>query len=91
MCTKNICYKVMCFYLSSRADNKVGHIRILKDGKKFIVGRETFNSLVELICHYKYHPIYRNTVLTHPVNKKILEEKVRSFHYNFCDSYYARF
>ena len=68
---------ILSIFTLPRIHDKIHHIRIIKDGKQFITGGFPFDSLVELIYYYKYQSIYRDTMLTHPINKDILEQKVR--------------
>ena len=74
-----------------RVNDIIRHIRIIEDGEQFIFGRDTFDSLIELIYYYKYHLIYHYTKLAHPINKEILEQKVRRLLYHFCHQFNVRF
>ncbi|XP_019854983.1 PREDICTED: 1-phosphatidylinositol 4,5-bisphosphate phosphodiesterase gamma-1-like isoform X2 [Amphimedon queenslandica] len=68
------------FAITLRANDKIHHIRIIKDREQFTIGGDTFDSLIELIYYYKYQPIYHGTKLAHPINKEILEQKNPHWH-----------
>lgn len=42
-----------------RAENKIKHCRIRREGRLFVIGSAEFESLVELIEFYEKNPLYR--------------------------------
>ncbi|KJE90620.1 phospholipase C-gamma-1 [Capsaspora owczarzaki ATCC 30864] len=62
------------FAISFLAASKIKHCRIKTEGRFFVIGSTTFDSLEELVGYYEKHPLYRRIKLKFPVNEKILEK-----------------
>lgn len=61
------------FLFFSRAEGKVKHCRILKDGRLFVLGTSAyFENLVELVNYYEKHTLYRKMKLRYPVTEELL-------------------
>eukprot|EP00794_Sanderia_malayensis_P010939 gene10939-12100_t len=46
------------YSLSMKAPNRIKHFRIKSDDNQFVIGQRSFDSMQELISHYKTSPIY---------------------------------
>lgn len=57
-----------------RAEGKIKHCRIEKDGRLFIIGSAEFETLTELVEYYMKFPLYRKMKLQFPVNEEVLAE-----------------
>lgn len=62
------------FAISFRAEGKIKHCRIEKDGRLFIIGSAEFETLTELVEYYMKFPLYRKMKLQFPVNEQVLAE-----------------
>lgn len=67
------------FFLSSSAYRKVKHCRINVDGRLYVVGEMSFESLVSLINYYTRNPLYRNVKLTFPISHDTLKSMTRRY------------
>nr|AGQ56873.1 phospholipase C gamma 2 [Paralichthys olivaceus] len=62
------------FAITFRGDGKVKHCRIQKEGNMYLMGTTTeFESLVELVNHFKTRPLYRKIKLRYPVTPKLVD------------------
>ncbi|XP_054169332.1 1-phosphatidylinositol 4,5-bisphosphate phosphodiesterase gamma-1-like [Oppia nitens] len=61
------------FAISFRAENKIKHCRIRREGRLYVIGSAEFGSLTELIEYYEKNPLYRKVKLKFPVT----EENIR--------------
>lgn len=72
-------YSVCVFFISNsllacRAEGKIKHCRIQQDGRLFMLGGSAeFESLVDLVCYYEKHPLYRKMKLRYPINEDTLD------------------
>lgn len=62
------------FAISFRAEGKIKHCRIKKEGRMFSIGAE-FENLVKLVEYYEKHPLYRKMKLKYPVDKALIERQ----------------
>ncbi|KAM4614356.1 1-phosphatidylinositol 4,5-bisphosphate phosphodiesterase gamma-2 isoform 1-T2 [Discoglossus pictus] len=61
------------YAMTFRAEGKVKHCRIHKDGRLFVLGSSAyFENLVELVSYYEKHPLYRKMKLRYPVTEELL-------------------
>lgn len=60
------------YTISFKADKKIKHCRIKREGRLYTIGNVEFESLVELINYYKLHPLYRKVKLCYPLNEDFL-------------------
>ncbi|XP_075045258.1 1-phosphatidylinositol 4,5-bisphosphate phosphodiesterase gamma-2 isoform X2 [Mixophyes fleayi] len=62
------------YAITFRAEGKVKHCRIKKDGRLFVLGTSAnFENLVELVNYYENHTLYRKMKLRYPVTEELLE------------------
>ncbi|KAM6946218.1 1-phosphatidylinositol 4,5-bisphosphate phosphodiesterase gamma-2 [Aplochiton taeniatus] len=60
--------------ITFRGYSMVKHCRIQKEGSKYVLGTSTeFDSLVELVSHYRKNPLYRKIKLRYPVTPELVE------------------
>ena len=55
------CFQAGHYSLSIRADHDtIRHFRIEYDEneEKYLIGKRLFSSLIDLVEHYKYHPVF---------------------------------
>jgi hypothetical protein len=57
-----------------RAEGKVKHCRIKKEGRMYCIGDAEFESLVKLVEYYEKHPLYRKMKLRYPVDQDLLSQ-----------------
>ena len=57
--------------LFSRAEGKIKHCKIFREGRLYTIGTAQFESLVELVDFYEKHPLYRKMKLKHPINEEV--------------------
>ncbi|CAG2109981.1 unnamed protein product, partial [Medioppia subpectinata] len=50
------------FSISFRAENKIKHCRIKREGRLYLIGSAEFESLTELIEYYEKNPLYRLSI-----------------------------
>nr|DBA16852.1 TPA: hypothetical protein GDO54_002381 [Pyxicephalus adspersus] len=61
------------FAITFRAEGKVKHCRIQKEGRLFVLGTSAyFENLVELVNYYEKHTLYRKMKLRYPVTEELL-------------------
>ena len=74
--------------LVSRAEGKIKHCRIKQEGRLFIIGNASFESLLELVQYYEKQPLYRRMKLRYPVNSTLVERigtvSTATFHTEGC-------
>ena len=58
----------------TRAEGKIKHCRIKHEGRLFIIGNATFESLLELVQYYEKQPLYRRMKLRYPVNDQLVRQ-----------------
>lgn len=58
----------------SRAEGKIKHCRIEQEGRLFVIGNATFESLTKLVDYYQKFPLYRKMKLSLPVNDVALAQ-----------------
>lgn len=64
----------MYFCFSHRAEGKVKHCKIQREGRIYIIGTSAeFESLVELVNYYRKTPLYRKMRLRYPVTEELLQ------------------
>jgi phosphatidylinositol phospholipase C gamma-1 len=63
------------FAITFRAEKKIKHCLIKQEGRLFVIGTVQFESLVDLICFYEKHPLYRKVCLKLPVNEELLSRQ----------------
>ncbi|KAG9474929.1 hypothetical protein GDO78_003411 [Eleutherodactylus coqui] len=62
------------YAITFRAEGKIKHCRIQKDGRLFVLGTSAyFENLVELVNYYEKHALYRNIKLRYPVTEELLD------------------
>lgn len=57
-----------------RAEGKIKHCRIKREGRLFTIGTAQFESLVELVEFYRKHPLYKGMKLRYPINESVSTE-----------------
>lgn len=57
------------FLFLYRADKKIKHCRIKREGRLYTIGSAEFESLVELINYYEQFPLYKKVKLSHPITE----------------------
>lgn len=62
------------YAISFRADGKIKHCRIKREGRLFTIGTAQFESLVELVEFYMKHPLYKGMKLKYPINEDVLSK-----------------
>lgn len=60
------------FAISFRAEGKIKHCRIRKEGRLYCIGDAEFESLVKLVEYYEKKPLYRKMKLRYPVDDALL-------------------
>ncbi|XP_069595268.1 1-phosphatidylinositol 4,5-bisphosphate phosphodiesterase gamma-2 isoform X1 [Ranitomeya imitator] len=80
------------YAITFRAEGKIKHCRINKDGRLFVLGTSAyFENLVELVNYYEKHALYRKIKLRYPVTEELLNrlnaEKDVSSIYGFNKMY----
>ena len=50
----------------------IKHCRIKQDGRLFVIGNATFESLVAVVNYYRDNPLYRSFNLHYPVTREML-------------------
>ncbi|XP_037072934.1 LOW QUALITY PROTEIN: 1-phosphatidylinositol 4,5-bisphosphate phosphodiesterase gamma-1-like, partial [Pollicipes pollicipes] len=58
--------------LSFRADRRIKHCRVRRDGRLYVIGTVQFESLVELVAYYEKHPLYKKVRLRYPVTEELV-------------------
>ncbi|XP_074617747.1 1-phosphatidylinositol 4,5-bisphosphate phosphodiesterase gamma-1-like [Acropora palmata] len=62
------------YAISFRAEGKIKHCRIKREGRLFTIGTAQFESLVELVEFYRKHPLYKGMKLRYPINESVLSK-----------------
>jgi len=63
------------FAVSFRAENKVKHCLIKKEGRLFTIGTAQFESLLELVAYYEKNPLYRKVRLKVGVTAEMVNKR----------------
>lgn len=61
-----------CFSISFRAEGKIKHCRIRREGRLFVIHQKKFETLNHLIAYYHRTPLYKNTMLRKAINPEIV-------------------
>lgn len=64
----------LSFAISFRAEGKIKHCRIKREGRLFTIGTAQFESLVELVEFYMRHPLYKGMKLKYHINEDVLSK-----------------
>ncbi|XP_065161549.1 1-phosphatidylinositol 4,5-bisphosphate phosphodiesterase gamma-1 isoform X2 [Atheta coriaria] len=78
------------YTISFRADKKIKHCRIKREGRLYTIGSVEFESLVELINYYEHNPLYRKVKLMYAINEDAIRRMgmhEESSPYNATPSY----
>lgn len=59
------------FSVCFRAEGKIKHCKIYREGRLYTIGTAQFESLIELVEFYEKHPLYRKIKLKHPINEEV--------------------
>lgn len=62
------------YAISFRAEGKIKHCRIKREGRLFTIGTAQFETLVELVEFYMRHPLYKGMKLRYPINEDVLSK-----------------
>lgn len=54
-----------------RAEGKIKHCRIKREGRLYTIGTAQFESLVELVEFYMKHPLYKGMKLKYQINEDV--------------------
>jgi len=63
------------FAVSFRAEGKVKHCLIKKEGRLYTIGTAQFESLLELVAYYEKNPLYKNVKLKTAVTEELLSRR----------------
>ncbi|TRY67123.1 hypothetical protein TCAL_13126 [Tigriopus californicus] len=63
------------FAITFRAERKIKHCLITREGRIYTIGLLHFESLVDLIKYYEKHPLYRAVKLSTPINQDVLSKR----------------
>jgi len=63
------------FAVSFRAEGKVKHCLIKKEGRLYTIGSAQFESLLELVAYYEKNPLYKKVKLKIPVTEELLARR----------------
>jgi len=66
------------FAVSFRAEGKVKHCLIKKEGRLYTIGTVQFESLLELVAYYEKNPLYKKVKLKTPVTEDLLARRAMS-------------
>ncbi|XP_061429101.1 LOW QUALITY PROTEIN: 1-phosphatidylinositol 4,5-bisphosphate phosphodiesterase gamma-1-like [Lethenteron reissneri] len=78
------------YAITFRADGKIKHCRVQQEGRLFLLGNSAeFESLVDLVCYYEKHPLYRKMRLRYAINEETLE-KLGTYELDYGALYEAR-
>lgn len=61
--------------ISFRAENKIKHCRVKKEGRLYTIGDTEFDSVVELVKYYEDHPLYRKMKLRFAVDEVLIKQQ----------------
>lgn len=59
-------------HFSFRADKRIKHCRIKREGRLYTIGTAEFESLVELINYYQRYPLYKKVMLKRPLTEDMV-------------------
>jgi phosphatidylinositol phospholipase C gamma-1 len=54
-----------------RAEGKIKHCKLKREGRLFTIGTAQFESLVELVEFYMKHPLYKGMKLKYAINEAV--------------------
>ncbi|XP_031560507.1 1-phosphatidylinositol 4,5-bisphosphate phosphodiesterase gamma-1-like isoform X2 [Actinia tenebrosa] len=60
------------YAISFRAEGKIKHCKLKREGRLFTIGTAQFESLVELVEFYMKHPLYKGMKLKYAINEQVL-------------------
>lgn len=63
------------YTVSFRAEGKIKHCRIRKEGRMYCIGDAEFESMVKLVDYYEKHSLYRKMKLKYPVDQDLLDRQ----------------
>ena len=63
------------YTVSFRAEGKIKHCRIEKQGRMYCIGDAEFESMVKLVEYYEKHPLYRKMKLKYPVDQELIDRQ----------------
>lgn len=61
--------------ISFRAEGKIKHCRVKKEGRMYCIGDTEFDSMIEMIKYYEKHPLYRKMKLRFAVCDELLRDQ----------------
>lgn len=61
--------------ISFRAESKIKHCRVKKEGRMYCIGDTEFDSMIEMIKYYEKHPLYRKMKLRFAVCEELLRDQ----------------
>eukprot|EP00039_Didymoeca_costata_P019874 m.339251 g.339251 ORF g.339251 m.339251 type:complete len:1330 (+) comp18723_c0_seq1:312-4301(+) len=61
--------------ISFRAEGKIKHCRVRKEGRMYTIGDTDFPTMNEMVTYYKKHPLYRKMRLRYAVNEELLKQQ----------------
>ena len=67
-----------------RAEGKIKHCRIKREGRLYTIGTAQFESLVELVEFYMRHPLYKGMKLKYQINEDVRNLKQLQIFSVFC-------
>ncbi|XP_048577157.1 1-phosphatidylinositol 4,5-bisphosphate phosphodiesterase gamma-1 isoform X2 [Nematostella vectensis] len=62
------------YAISFRAEKKIKHCKLRREGRLFSIGTAQFESLVELVEFYMKHPLYKGMKLKYAINENVLSK-----------------
>eukprot|EP00730_Choanoeca_flexa_P001991 TRINITY_DN10872_c0_g1_i3.p1 TRINITY_DN10872_c0_g1~~TRINITY_DN10872_c0_g1_i3.p1 ORF type:complete len:1382 (+),score=416.91 TRINITY_DN10872_c0_g1_i3:102-4247(+) len=68
-------YEPNSFAISFRAEGKIKHCRIRKEGRMYCIGDAEFDTLNNLVDYYSRKPLFRRMKLRYPVDEQLLKDK----------------
>lgn len=74
--------------VNCRAEGKIKHCRIKREGRLYTIGTAQFESLVELVEFYMRHPLYKGMKLRYQINEDVSNLSLICF-YTFCSATYC--
>jgi len=65
-----------------RAEGMIKHCRIKQDGRLFVIGNATFETLCDVVSFYENNALFRKMKLRYPATKEMIKifELVRNAH-----------
>lgn len=54
-----------------RAEGKIKHCKLKREGRLFTIGTAQFESLIELVEFYTKHPLYKGMKLRYAINEAV--------------------